>query len=153
MSSHHPQILDSPAARRNRAPILEVLREWAPPSGLALEIAAGTGQHAVHFAAALPHLAWQPSDVDAHALASIDARRMAEGSANLKPPIHVDVTDELWSLETAQMVVCINMIHISPWAATEGLMRSCTSHGTHSSVHGCHLFRLRAMHWWRNQRW
>ncbi len=114
---------DAPSARRNRGPILQVLEQWAPREGVALEIAAGTGQHAVHFSAALPGLRWQPSDINPAALVSIAAWQQAEGTANLLPPVQLDVTSEQWPIDRADLVVCINMIHISPWAATEGLMR------------------------------
>jgi len=99
-----------------------------PPEGLVIEVAAGAGEHAVFFAAQLPDLRWQPTDVDPQALASITAWREHTGLPNVRPPRRLDATDwpdaELpdaaW-LRGARAVVCINMIHISPWAATEGL--------------------------------
>ncbi|MCJ2178842.1 DUF938 domain-containing protein [Novosphingobium album (ex Hu et al. 2023)] len=112
----------APAAARNRDPILAVLREVLPPSGLVLELASGTGEHAVHFARALPGLVWQPSDPDADARESIGAWRGTEALTNLLPPVALDAAAPLWPVETADAVVCINMIHISPWASTEGLM-------------------------------
>ncbi|GFE75369.1 DUF938 domain-containing protein [Novosphingobium sp. TCA1] len=112
----------APAAARNRDPILAVLREVLPPAGLVLEIASGTGEHAVHFARALPDLQWQPSDPDEEALASIAAWREAEGTPNLLAPLRLDAAEESWPVESAEAVVCINMIHISPWASTLGLM-------------------------------
>jgi hypothetical protein len=87
-----------------------------------LEIASGTGEHAVHFAAALPRLNWQPTDPDAEALASIAAWRDRAKLPNLLPPVRLDVTAKLWPVDWADAVVCINMIHISPWSATEALM-------------------------------
>ena len=113
----------APHVARNAAPIAEVLREVLPPSGLALEIASGTGEHAVHFARALPALTWQPSDPDPAALASIEAWRGEAGPANLLPPVQLDASEDAWPLEQADAIVCINMVHISPWRATVGLMR------------------------------
>jgi len=113
----------APAAARNRDPILAVLESVLPASGLVLEIASGTGEHAVHFARALPALDWQPSDPDADARASIAAWADAEGLANLRPPLALDAASDDWPVARADAMVCINMVHISPWAATEGLMR------------------------------
>jgi SAM-dependent methyltransferase len=107
---------------RNRAPILEVLRRVLPPQGLVLEIAAGSGEHAVYFAKALPSLIWQPTDPDAQALASIAAHRAAADAANLLAPLRLDVTAEHWPVERADAMVCNNMIHIAPWRVSEGLM-------------------------------
>ncbi len=112
----------SPSAERNREPILEVLRRVLPARGLVLEIAAGTGEHAVHFAGALPGLDWQPTDPDAMSRRSIAAWRADAGLPNLREPLAVDVTAADWPVGAVDAVVCINMIHISPWAATEGLM-------------------------------
>ena len=112
----------APATERNRDPILAVLRDALPSEGLVLEIAAGTGQHAVHFAAAFPHLTWQPSDPDPEARASIDAWREHAGTDNLRPALELDVTRSPWPVERADAVVCINMIHISPWECTEALV-------------------------------
>lgn len=112
----------APAAGRNREPIAAVLAEELPPSGLVLEIASGTGEHAVHFARTFPGLTWQPSDPDPDARASIAAWREECGLANLLPPIEVDAAAEAWPLERADAMLCINMIHISPVAATEGLV-------------------------------
>jgi SAM-dependent methyltransferase len=114
----------SPSTARNREPILEVLRACLPSSGLVLEIAAGAGEHAVHNAAALPQLAWRPTDPDPDALASIAAWRDHAGLPNLLEPLRLDASDpDSWPVERADAVVNINMIHISPWSATEGLMR------------------------------
>lgn len=115
--------LTAPATARNRDPILDVLRPLLPASGLVLEVASGSGEHAVHFARALPRLDWQPSDPSADARASIAAWRAAEGLANLRPPLALDVLAEPWPIDRADALLCINMIHISPWAATEALMR------------------------------
>lgn len=115
----------SPAALRNREPIAAVLAEHLPEQGTVLEIAAGTGEHAVHLARRFPGLRWTPSDADSGALAVLAARREAEGSANLHPALRLDVAASSWERgagEPYDAVVCINMIHIAPWAATEGLV-------------------------------
>jgi len=115
--------LSSPAVARNTGPILEVLRAHLPERGRILEIAAGSGEHAVAFATALPGLGWTPSDPSADARASIAAWARAAGLPNLREPIALDVLDpQSWPDGPVQALVCINMIHISPWAATEGLM-------------------------------
>lgn len=118
-----PGARTSPSTARNREPILGVLKPWLPPSGLVLEIASGAGEHAVHNAAALPGLTWQPTDPDPEALASIAAWRDHAGLPNLLPPLRLDAADpDGWPIDQADAVVNINMIHISPWSATEGLM-------------------------------
>jgi SAM-dependent methyltransferase len=115
--------LSAPAATRNREPILAVLRTLLPPAGLVLHVAEGTGEHVVHFAAALPGLEFQPTDPDPRARASIAAWRTASGLPNLREPLALDASDpESWPVEHADAVVCINMIHIAPWAAAEGLV-------------------------------
>lgn len=113
----------APATERNREPILAVLRRVLPAHGLALEIASGTGEHAVHFARALPGLTWQPSDPNSTAIASISAWAEEAGLPNLRPPLILDASAETWPIARADAIVCINMIHISPWLATLGLMR------------------------------
>ena len=109
----------APAAARNRDPILAVLRDILPVSGLVLEIASGTGEHVRHFAEALPELDWQPSDADPDALASIAA--WSEGLPNVHRPLALDAAAPGWPVARADAVLCINMVHISPWSATEGL--------------------------------
>lgn len=111
----------APATERNREPILAVLREVLPETGTVLEIASGTGQHAVHFAAALPGVTWQPSDPDAASRASIAAWTAHAGLTNVRAPLALDVRVQPWGLEQADAMVCINMIHISPWASAEAL--------------------------------
>lgn len=111
-----------PHVARNRDPILDVLRRVLPPRGLVLEIASGSGEHAVYFAERLPSISWQPTDTDAKALASIGAHRDAANAPNLLPPLRLDVAASTWPVARADVVVCNNMIHIAPWAATEGLM-------------------------------
>jgi SAM-dependent methyltransferase len=113
----------SPSTARNRDPILSVLKPRLPAAGLVLEVASGAGEHAVHFAAALPGLTWRPTDPDALALASIAAWRDHAGLPNLLPPLQLDASDpDGWPVERADVVVNINMIHISPWTAAQGLM-------------------------------
>jgi SAM-dependent methyltransferase len=111
----------APAAARNRAPICEVLSRELPPQGGVLEIASGSGEHAVDFARAFPALAWQPSDASEAALASIAAWRAEAQLANLRAPVALDVTAAVWPVTHADAIVCINMVHISPWQATLGL--------------------------------
>ena len=118
----------APAATRNRDPILAVLRPLLPAAGTVLELASGTGEHIVHFARALPHLAWQPSDPSPEARASIAAWIAAETLANVRPPLDLDASAPAWPLGTVDAILCINMVHISPWAATEGLMRGAGAH-------------------------
>jgi SAM-dependent methyltransferase len=136
----------APAALRNREPIAEVLREWLPPMGLVLEIASGTGEHAVYFAGRFPELEWQPSDVHPDALASIEAWRRSAGLPNLRPPLVIDAASSDWPISSADAILSINldsdscddpkpaekggfdvvlnlnMIHISPWSAALGLL-------------------------------
>lgn len=116
--------LASSAVARNTAPILERLRAHLPASGTVLEIASGSGEHAVAFARALPGVDWTPSDPGADARASTVAWSSQANLSNLRPPLALDCMDETtWPEGPFKAVVCINMIHISPWAATEGLMR------------------------------
>ena len=112
----------SPAAQRNRDPILNVLRRTLPESGLVLEIASGSGEHIVHFAANLPGLVFQPSDPKPEALASIAAWIEAAGVSNVRPPIRLETHQPFWPIANAAAIVCINMVHISPWEATVGLI-------------------------------
>lgn len=115
--------LNSPASLRNAEPILNILRAHLPARGRVLEIAAGSGQHALAFSTALPGLDWTPTDPSPQARDSIAAWRAAAGPANLNPPLALDCLDPAtWPTEPVQAVVCINMVHISPWAATENLM-------------------------------
>lgn len=113
---------EAPAVARNRDPILAVLREVLPISGEVLEVASGTGEHVVHFAAALRDIVWQPSDPEPDALASIAAWSSDAGLPNIREPLRLDAAAADWPIGRADAVLCINMIHISPWAATEGLM-------------------------------
>lgn len=113
----------APAARRNREAILAALAPWLPDTGLVLEIAAGSGEHAVSFASALPRLQWLPTDWDEAALSSIATWRAWAGLANLLEPQRLDAAQPAsWAVERADALVAVNMIHISPWTATQGLM-------------------------------
>lgn len=111
----------APAAGRNMGPIGDVLAGWLPGSGLVLEIASGTGEHALAFARRFPGLEWQPSDPDPSALASIASWRK-EGPPNLLPPVELDVRSAKWPVGRADAMLCINMVHISPWEASLGLL-------------------------------
>lgn len=110
----------APATQRNREPIIEVLADVLPTEGLVLEVASGTGEHVIAFATRFPGLSWQPSDPDADARESI-ADWSAEQPGVL-PPLALDAAAADWPIERADAILCINMVHISPWAATLGLM-------------------------------
>jgi SAM-dependent methyltransferase len=111
----------APAAERNQAPILEVLARELPQSGLVLEIASGTGQHIARFAQALPKLSWQPSDPDAAFRRSISLWLDFEQLANVSLPLALDVRLSPWPIAAADAIICINMVHVAPWAATPAL--------------------------------
>jgi len=118
----------SPASERNRGPILAMLQRWLPARGVALEIASGTGQHAAHFAAALPGWEWQPSDLDDAALASIDA--WCAGIVNVRPALRLDVLQATWPGVPARVdaIYCANMLHIAPWQTCAALMQGAARH-------------------------
>jgi hypothetical protein len=125
--------LHSPAADRNKAPILEQLQRVLPASGVALEVASGSGQHVAHFAAAFSGWCWQPTDVDARSPASIDA--WCAGLTNVRPALRLDVLDEASVAalaaalpEPVDAVYCANMLHISPWATCAALMQLAARH-------------------------
>lgn len=111
----------APATARNREPIREVLARELPPQGTVLEIASGSGEHAVYFAQAFPALTWQPTEVSEDGLASIAAWRAEAHPANLRAPITLDVTAARWPVTHADAILCINMVHIAPWEAALGL--------------------------------
>lgn len=119
--------LYAPSVARNREAIASVLGPRLPESGLVLEIASGSGEHTVHLASAHPGLTFQPSDRDPEARASIDAWVAHMGLANVRPAITIDTTETFAPVTAADVVVCINMIHISPWASTVGLMRNAAA--------------------------
>lgn len=112
----------APAALRNREPIAEVLSEWLPSDGLVLELASGSGEHAVFFAEHFPGLDWQPSDVDLGALASIAGWREEAGQTNVRAPLIIDAASADWPIDRADAVLSINMVHISPWTSALGLL-------------------------------
>jgi SAM-dependent methyltransferase len=114
--------LHAPSAARNRDPILNVLRRFLPARGVVLELASGSGEHTVYFAQALPALAFQPSDPDPQACASIDAWTASAGLPNVRPALALDATAQPWPIDAADAVLCINMVHISPWQAAIGLV-------------------------------
>ena len=111
----------APATLRNRDAIAAVLADWLPVTGSILEVASGSGEHVVHFAAAFPHLDWQPSDPDPAGLTSIVAYRADAGLANIAAPLALDASAHAWPIGQADAILCINMVHISPWEATLGL--------------------------------
>ncbi|HCS18325.1 DUF938 domain-containing protein [Qipengyuania flava] len=111
----------APATARNSEPLAEVLAEELPDRGLVLEIASGSGEHAVFLARRFPALDWQPSDVDVEALASVDAWAAEAAGANLRPAIALDAAQANWPIAAADAVLCVNMVHISPWSAAVGL--------------------------------
>jgi SAM-dependent methyltransferase len=132
MSPHDAAPADlpfSPAADRNKRPILDALRRLLPPSATVLEIASGTGQHAQHFASACPSWVWQPTDAsDTAALRAIDTR--CRGLTNVLPALRLDVLKQLWPVERAHYsaVYCANMLHIAPWSTCPALMKGAASH-------------------------
>jgi SAM-dependent methyltransferase len=111
----------APAAQRNRGPIADVLKDWLPKNGLVLEIASGTGEHAIYFAERFRTLEWQPSDLHADALESIRGWRASSGLPNIREPIRLDAASD-WPIAQANAVLSINMVHISPWVAALGLI-------------------------------
>jgi hypothetical protein len=111
----------APATQRNREPIARVLAEELPESGCVLEVAAGTGEHAMFFARRFPTLEWLPSDPSEEALASIAAYREEYPADNLAEPVKLDASSRKWPVEGAEAILCVNMVHISPWEASTGL--------------------------------
>jgi hypothetical protein len=118
--------LSSPSTARNREPIAAVLAELLPASGLVLEVASGAGEHARFLAGRFPQLDWQPTDPDATALASIQAYVDEAALPNLRAPLLLDAAAESWPVDGADAILCINMVHISPCAATLGLLRGAS---------------------------
>ncbi len=128
----------SPAAERNRAPILDALRQILPDSGQALEIASGTGQHVAHFASHMPGWMWQPSDAQADGFESIGAWCVQAGAINVCGPVLLDVMAPKWPTGSAEFsdkfpdkfdaVFCANMLHIAPWATCAALMVGASKH-------------------------
>lgn len=116
------------ATQRNREPILEVLSRVLPPGARVLEIASGTGEHVVFFAAALPQTHWQPTDLGDECLDSIAAWRDSVAAANVAPPVRLDVTADTWPIGTFDAIFSANLVHIAPWQACRGLMRGAGRH-------------------------
>jgi hypothetical protein len=129
-----PELPTSAAAERNKGPILEVLESVLPDAGDVLEIASGTGQHICFFAAALPGIHWQPTEPDDVSRAALGIRVREAGLTNVAPPIALDVSESVWPVaERYDAVLCINMVHISAWTATQAL---CRGAGRHLGAHG-----------------
>src|SRR4051812_23393929 len=119
----------SPAADRNRQPILDVLRVVLAQGGSALELASGTGQHAVFLAAALPQWSWQTSEFDPRLLPALATRIAQAGVANVRAPVQLDVTAATWPVTGPfDAIFCANMLHIAPWTACAGLMAGAARH-------------------------
>jgi hypothetical protein len=128
------ELLTSSAAERNKAPILGVLESVLPKTGSVIEIASGTGQHVCFFAGALPGIRWQPTEPDPASREAMLARIHEAGLANVAAPIAIDVVEPHWPLtERFDAMLCINMIHISPWTATQAL---CRGAALHLNAHG-----------------
>lgn len=126
---------EAPAAARNVAAIGDVLADWLPKRGLVLEIASGTGEHALAFARRFPDLDWQPSDPDPLALASIAAWR-ADAPTNMLEPLKIDAASPDWPVTSADAILCINMVHISPWASALGLLDGTARLGAKLILYG-----------------
>jgi SAM-dependent methyltransferase len=145
-ASTHGRLM-SPSAQRNKEPIAHVLSQILPEAGVVLEISSGTGEHIVHFARLMPRITWQPSEVDADCLRSIAGWVAFEGLANVRPTLRLDVNDAPWPVGPVDAIVCINMIHIAPWPATQALMR-----GAGAALRGSGLlclygpYRIRGKH-------
>jgi len=123
------ELLTSPAADRNKDPILTVLETVLPESGSVLEIATGTGQHVCFFAAALPKIRWQPTEPDAAHREAIATRIRESGLSNIDEPLALDVHEPRWPVDASyDAVLCINMIHISPWSSTNALCLGAARH-------------------------
>ena len=144
-----PQLQHSPAAERNQAPILAQLQALLAPAGAALEVASGTGQHAAHFAAALPGWTWQPTDLQATHFGSVNGWAAQTGARNVLPPLRLDVLQSPWPSERPafgaaafDLIYCANMLHIAPWACCAGLMQGAARHlapGGHLVTYGPYL--------------
>lgn len=134
MQSNNILLAHSPAAQRNQDHILAQLQALLPTAGLALEIASGTGQHAAHFAAALPGWRWQPTDLHGDRFASITGWALQSGAHNVQHPLRLDVLGNTWPtdgplLDAAfDLIYCANMLHIAPWTCCAGLMQGAARH-------------------------
>jgi hypothetical protein len=119
--------LYAPATERNREAILSVLKSILPMQGKVLEIASGTGEHITFWAPYFPNITWQPSDPDPMHLASIEGWIAQLPAANILPPIQIDVTNQTWSIDSVEVILCVNMIHIAPWEACLGILQGAQS--------------------------
>ena len=117
----------APATVRNRDFILDILRDVLPMTGVILEIASGSGEHIVHFARNLPSLVFQPSDPERDALLSVAAWVKATRVTNVRAPIALDASHSVWPIASADGIICINMVHISPWETTQGLIKGAAA--------------------------
>jgi len=117
----------APATLRNRDFILGILRDVLPTKGVVLEIASGSGEHVVHFARNFPSLVFQPSDREPDALQSVAAWVKATRVTNVRAPMVLDASQSPWPIASANGIICINMVHISPWDATLGLIRGAAA--------------------------
>lgn len=124
MNKQPNEALHFPATSRNRDAITAVLEQYLPTSGTVLEIGSGSGEHIVHFAQRFPSLIWQPSDLNQQNIGSITAwmKTVEKLCSNLRAPLLIDAVDTDLIIPTVDAIICINVIHISPWNATEGLM-------------------------------
>ena len=145
--------LHAPATLRNRDPILDVLQRTLPAAGTVLEVGSGSGEHAVWFARHLPQLGWQPSDCNPELIESIAAWRARAGLDNLNEPLNLDTTHDDWSTNSALArlatvaVLAINLTHITPWSACEGLMRGAAHLlGTGGMLYLYGAFRIGGIH-------
>ena len=116
--------LFSPSAERNSTPIINLIKRFAPPTGEALEIASGTGQHIVQLALSLPNLSWLPSEVEENRLKSITAWIKNENLLNIKPPLYLDATETGWSKTVLQsdFILLVNLLHLISLNETETLI-------------------------------
>lgn len=138
---HDPRRRHSPAAERNKDPILETLRPLLAEAKVVVEVASGTGQHAAHLAGANPHLTWYPTDGDPEALESVAA--WTADLEQVQPPQRLDVISGEWPVSRADLVYCANMVHIAPWPAAEGLMAGAGAvlqAGGHLCLYGPYKF-------------
>ena len=117
------------AAERNKEPILQVLRRVLPQTGLVVEVGSGTGQHVTYFARALPSLQWQPTDIDPELRRSVSSWILDEGLSSIREPIALDVHDKPWPIPSADVVICMNMIHVAPWESTRALFEGTRALG------------------------
>lgn len=124
----------APQADRNKGPIVDVLKRVLPDSGMALEVGSGTGQHIVHFARQFPGLVWQPSDYDQVSVASIESYRRESRLGNLREPLLLEVRKRMWGHGQLDVVVAVNLVHVTSWSVCEGLFDGARRHLRPSGV-------------------